>query len=164
MEQSKKDRLSEIGELLFKEGAFFSKMPEDEQDLFAEGLELFARLGAERVWYEKNCEGGSTESDNLSDALKEAIQFVRGGFNINVNVTPNSNYPENNSECGGDVYDKEEMINDGSYDPIYKTEEEFMYGDVGKMYNINDEFLSPDEEFADKKPLDDKSIDEVKGE
>ncbi len=174
-------RLEEIGRELFKDGAFFSTMPEDQRELFGEALVLLGRKGANDVVNDKcgDCSNDqSTDTaDHLAegikeaaDAIKEVIQFAKGGFiNINVNVTPNgsgSGYGSGNN-CddeyyGGsgtyyssgsgyadyDEYAKEnvnttrsnldEMINDGSYDPVCGTEGDLMYGDNMEMNHEDD--------------------------
>lgn len=159
------ERLDEIGRLLFQDGAFFSSMTEEEKNLFGEALGLFAVKAANKVVDERcNCDAGS--NDDLGQSVKEVLDFVKGGFNVNVNVTPNyqpgcgcnGNYPGAYPEK--DQYytnNPDEMINDGTYNP--GPDEEMMYGTDMPM-EPKDEYYDPSMEPPkdEEPPKDDPKV------
>jgi len=149
MDNYYEQRLEEISQLLFKDGAFFSTMTEEEKDLFGEAVGLIARKTVEENGYQNEGQTYEDHNDNKNDndQFSQIIDTLRG-FNINVNITPSLNYDHvhghntgggcdcdcNNPEpYPGHEYpeDKEYYtnapINDGAYNP--GPDDEVIYGE-----------------------------------
>lgn len=118
-------RLEEIGRMLFAEGAFFHSMKEEERDLFGEAIYLLAtKAMKENSGDSDNTCDQPEQNGDLAGAIRQAIDFAKGGFNINVNVTPNNmgggcQCPSgcqcgNCDKCMPDMY--EDNYNSGDYD------------------------------------------------
>jgi len=149
MDNYYEQRLEEIGQMLFKDGAFFSAMTEEEKDLFREAISLLTRKTVEEIGYQN---GGGGHNDGHShdghkgenDQFSQIVDALRG-FDINVNITPSMNYDHvhghggGNCECNnpesypGHEYPEEKEyytnapINDGAYNP--GPNDEMMYGE-----------------------------------
>lgn len=183
MEQHDYERLEELGQLLFQEGAFFSSMSENEKEWFGEALQLLAKKEAEKVMQEQcpcntgECCDGESSPEDLAKALNEAVNVVKNGFNVNVNVTPNwvddsckdVCYNDYNEDDIKDEYysnmketiitdgtympePDDEMINDGTYP---HTDHEVYYGEEGEV--------KPEDEWVDESK-DEDGEEPMKGE
>jgi hypothetical protein len=167
--------------------------------------------------------GGFKHTDNdVAGSIKEVLNFMKGGFNINVSVNPN-NYTDNNvcNQCGmnpcmcneykncnkcgmnpcmcndqyysggsGEMYYKTDVntsisnldeyvssymindgtydpmyktdmnvINDGTYDPMYKTDMEMIYGDNMVVGSMSGERVESELEIRAKGVFMDNGID-----